>query len=88
MPQEGRVVHDTGGYRGWWPMKTFDGKGPDGQMQGREVFKNVVNGQVAAPEKGWNGEPPAPTGDLSTVRHSSDAYRSGWERIWGSREAT
>jgi len=73
----------TSGYEGWAPMKFFEGKGPDGELRGTEGFRNVVNGEECRPEKGWDGEPPYPTGDL-TVRHASDAYRQGWERIWGS----
>lgn len=78
---------DTAGYKGWWPMKVHTHMGPDGEPRGRECFKSVVDGQMVVPENGWNGEPPAPTGDSSTARHSSDAYREGWERIWGSGSA-
>lgn len=78
------MSHDTSGYKGWWPMKFFEGKDCFGVPQTSEGFKNVLTGQEVMPEKGHNGEPPCPTGDLATVRHSSDAYKAGWERIWGS----
>ncbi len=75
----------TAGYEGWAPVQFFMGKGRDGQRIGREGFRNVVNGEECKPEKGWDGEPPYPTGDLSTVRHASDAYRRGYEEIrWES----
>lgn len=75
---------ETAGHKGWWPMRVFEGHNPDGTMQGREAFKSVVDGKLVIPEKGWNGEPPHPTGDLANCRHVSEAYREGWERIWGS----
>ena len=74
---------NTSGYRGWWPLKFFEGKNWDGTPKTTEGFRNVLTGQEVTPEKGHNGEPPYPTGDLATVRHSSDAYREGWEQIWG-----
>jgi len=67
-------------------MKFFEGKDHFGVPQTSEGFKNVLTGQEVMPEKGHNGEPPCPTGDLATVRHSGDAYKQGWERIWGSKE--
>jgi hypothetical protein len=73
---------DTSGYRGWWPMKVFTGTGPDGEPQGRECFKSVVDGKIFTPENGWNGEPPAPTGDLASCRHTpSDKFRQNYSLI-------
>lgn len=78
---------ETSGYKGWWPMKVFTGMGPDGEPVGKECFRSVVDGRIETPEAGWNGEPPAPTGELATVRHSSDAYRQGYDRIrWDRSE--
>lgn len=76
---------DTSGYGGWWPVKFFTGKGPGGQMQGQEGFRNVVNGQEIKPEDGWSTrELPYPTGDLSNCRHVSEAYRRNYDLIdWG-----
>jgi len=62
-------------------MREFTGKAPDGSMQGREIFRNVTNGQVAAPAEGWNGEPPYPTGDLPNCRHISMRYRENFDQI-------
>jgi hypothetical protein len=44
----------------------------------------MVNGEFHAPEKGFDGEPPRPSGDLSNVRHVSETYRENYDRIdWG-----
>lgn len=75
------MSQDTSGYRGWWPMKFFEGKNPDGTKKGTEGFRNVENGQEVRPENGWNGEPPYPTGDLASCRHVSKKYRQGYEQI-------
>lgn len=76
---------DTSGYKGWWPVRFFTGKGPDGQMQGQDGFRNVVNGQEVKPENGWNArELPYPTGDNANCRHVSAAYRHNYDQIdWG-----
>jgi hypothetical protein len=72
---------DTSGYKGWIPILFKQGThgGPP-----QEGFKNVLTNEEVVPQKGWNGEPPGPTGELTT-RHSS-AYCEGWERIWGKKE--
>jgi len=76
---------NTSGFNGWKEVKAFEGKDKDGQMVGDEGFRNIVTGQLYRPRDGWNGEPPAPTGDLACVRHVSDAYRKGYEGIkWAS----
>jgi hypothetical protein len=68
-----------GKYGNWAEMKEFEGKTPDGQMKGREIFKNMNTGEVAAPEDGWNGAPPCPTGILNT--HVTDRYRHRYDEI-------
>jgi hypothetical protein len=70
----------TYGFEGWKEVKFHDGKGTDGQMQGREGFRNVVNGEEFIPEKGWDGEPPYPTGELN-CRHVSTLYRQNYDQI-------
>jgi hypothetical protein len=75
------MSQDTSGYKGWWPMKFYEGKNPDGTQKGTEGFRNVENGQEVSPENGWNGSPPYPTGDLSSCRHVSDAYRHNYDLI-------
>ena len=79
------IKKKTSGYEGWAEVKAFEGKTEDGQMVGDECFRNVINGEMCRPDKGWDGAPPYPTGDLANVRHVSDAYREGYERIeWQS----
>lgn len=68
------------GYKGWMPVQFSRGK----HLPPQEGFKNVVTNQEFIPKEGWKGEPPAPTGELNT--HTSDAYRKGWERIFGGKE--
>lgn len=77
----------TMGYRGWWPMMKAIGKGRDGKMKGKEVFRNMVTGETFDPgEKGWDGSPPYPTGDLGNIRHVSKAYRENYGKINWHRE--
>ena len=68
-----------GKYGNWAEMKLFEGKAPDGQMQGRECFKDMQTGQVVTPEKGWSGSPPCPTGILNT--HTTDRFRERYDQI-------
>jgi hypothetical protein len=72
---------ETHGHKAWWEMREFMGQDGDGIKQSREVFRNMATGEVHAPEEGWNGEPPAPSGDLAQVRHNSDLYRENYDRI-------
>src|SRR5512137_398576 len=74
--------HDTSGYKGWMPVYFNEGK----NRPPSEGFKNVLTNQEYRPPEGHNGEPPFPTGEIITVRHSGDAYREGWDRIWGHKE--
>lgn len=73
---------ETSGYKGWWEVRQYLGKDKNGVKQGKEVFRNMVTGEIFDPgERGWNGEPPYPTGDLASCRHVSDAYRRNYELI-------
>jgi hypothetical protein len=74
----------TSGFKGWMPVQFSRGK----HLPPQEGFKNVVDNREFIPKEGWNGEPPEPTGELTSVRHAGDAYRMGWERIWGSGSAS
>lgn len=76
---------DISGFRGWVPVKFYEGRNPDGSAKMSEGFKNVLNNQEVRPAEGFNGEPPYPTGELAAMRSPSDAYREGWERIWGKK---
>ena len=73
--------HNTSGYKGWMPVLFSNGKG----RPPSEGFKNVLTNQEFRPPEGFNGEPPCPTGEPIPM-HSTEAYRSGWDRIWGNKE--
>jgi len=78
---------ETGGFKGWWEVKQYLGKDKNGVKQGKEVFRNMVTGEIHDPgEKGWDGEPPYPTGDLANCRHVSEAYRRNYDFIVWDRE--
>lgn len=73
---------ETDGYKGWWEMKQFLGRDRQGKNLTKEVFRNMVTGEVYDPgEKGWNGSPPYPTGSTANIRHYSDAYRRNYDLI-------
>jgi hypothetical protein len=78
-----RLKCKTAGHAGWMPLKFGRGKGADGKIRTVEGYKNVLTDQEYIPPGGHNDAPPGPTGDLACVRHNSEAYRQGWERIWG-----
>jgi len=72
---------ETAGYRGWWPVRLYTGKDKNGVKQGREVFRNMVNGELYDPgDKGWNGSPPYPTGGPAGVL-PSELYRINYDLI-------
>jgi hypothetical protein len=73
----------TSGHKGWMPVMFKDGT--SGQRPDQEGYKNVVTNEEFIPPGGWKDGPPGPTGE--TVRHASDAYCKGWDRIWGKKEA-
>jgi hypothetical protein len=72
---------DTAGHRGWWEVKVYQGKGPDGQKVGVEAFRNMRTGEIHAPADGWNGEPPAPSGDPIPCHTPSDRFRANYDQI-------
>lgn len=79
---------ESSGYRGWWPMLQTTGRKilADGRRVkvGQEVLRNMQTGEVVVSDKGWNAEPPRPSGDVdASVRHL--AY--GNDEFWASLEA-
>ena len=73
------------GYERWRPHTFFEGYDKDGNVRTREGFKNTLTDQEVIPPKGWNADlSRLDHGDLACVSHAGDAYREGWERIWGS----
>lgn len=90
---------ETAGYRGWWPMKKIIGRNPDGSFRYQEVYVNMARsreGQVHtrryetyAPESGWNGEPPYPTGEKPAyVKHVDCGSEEFWQNMAECRHRT
>jgi hypothetical protein len=71
----------TSGFAGWKEVQVFEGRDEANNNVGREGFRNIIDGRFAIPENGWDGAPPKPTGDLACVRHTSEAYRRGYDQI-------
>lgn len=69
---------ESSGYRGWWELKLFQGKG----REPKQVFRNMLTGEVYDPgEKGWDGEPPYPTGELVVAKDGNTLYRMNYDQI-------
>lgn len=73
---------DVSGYKGWWPMQEFAGRTRNGVNVVKEVYRNVVTGEVHDPgPDGWNGDKPTnPTGVLPSYGFG------GSEELWASAE--
>ena len=81
-----RLKMPEAGYERWWPVKFYEGANRDGSLRAREGFKNTLTDQEIIPPEGWNADlSKLDHGDLACVQHSGDAYREGWERIWGKK---
>jgi len=80
--QPKNISGDTSGYRGWRALQQKIGSNADGTEQTIPVWRNVITGEFHRDHiQGWNGEPPGPTGDISNLIHSSDAYKANFDRI-------
>jgi len=51
-------MSDMSGYRKWWEVKVYQGKDENGKKVGVPAFRNMVTGEIHAPENGWDGAPP------------------------------
>jgi hypothetical protein len=71
---------DISGFKGWMPVYFSEGKG----RPAKEGYKNVLTNQEYMPPGGHNDAPPSPTGETIPL-HSTDAYRAGYDRIWGKK---
>jgi len=80
-----RLKMPEAGFERWRPHTFFEGWNMDGTRRVREGFKNTLTDQEVIPPEGWNADlSHLDHGDLACVSHAGDAYRTGWERIWGS----
>jgi len=74
---------ETSGYKRYWPLKEFVGKDMRGNKIAKEVYRDMITGQVYAPANGWDGSPPdLPSGERPAMS-ASDAYRENYKRIFG-----
>ena len=84
-----RLKMPEAGFERWRPHPFFEGFNKDGSVRTREGFKNTLTDQEFMPPDGWNADlSHLDHGDLAPIRHAGDAYREGWERIWGSGSAS
>lgn len=80
------------GFSKYWPMKEFQGKDAHGKPVGKEVYRDMETGQVY--NRKWDAgmeKTPEMKGNkaYSSVRFgNSQAYKDGWERIWGKKKGT
>lgn len=73
----------TSGFERFWPLKELTGRNMAGNKLTREIYRNMVTGEIHAPEDGWNGSPPDfPSGEKEPVISASDAYRENYDRIF------
>ena len=81
---DNRLKMAEAGFERWRPHTFFEGYNRDGSIREREGFKNTLTDQEVTPPEGWNADlSQLDHGDLAGVRHVGDAFREGWERIWG-----
>lgn len=67
-------------------VRTEDGRR---EKVGKEVLRNMVTGQVVESEKGWNAEPPNPTGEVdANVRHLAYGNDELWESLAAHKHET
>jgi len=81
------------GYRAWWPMLQTTGRKilPDGRRAkvGQEVLLNMLTGEIVSTEKGWNAEPPNPTGEKDAqTRHMAYGNDELWTNLAAHKDET
>ena len=84
MPKDINKNLETAGHKPLWPMKEFMGYGERGEKLSREVYRDMRDGKIYAPEQGWNDDPPK-LGEHGCVHLPSDAYRRGYDQIQWDR---
>lgn len=81
MPKNINGNLETAGHKALWPMKEFMGYGESGEKLSREVFRDMRDGSIYAPENGWNDDPPVHKAERGCVHLPTDAFRRGYENI-------
>jgi hypothetical protein len=71
---------ETAGSKPLWPMREFMGYGENNEKISREVYRDMRDGKIYAPEGGWNDDPP-PIGNPGCITRVSEAYRQGYDQI-------
>ncbi len=84
---------ETSGYKGWWPMKRITGRDAEGNFKFAECFVNMARTrgrhfETVCPEKGWNGEPPYPTGELLAASRHRAENDELWANLAARRDET
>lgn len=73
---------ETAGFKRWAEVRIFEGKDREGNKFGHQGFRDTLTGRLVAPERGWDGEPPAGEhGDLACVITASEQYRENYDQI-------
>ena len=71
---------DTSGHKGWWEMREFAGRTRNGVNVVKEVYRNMVTGEVHDPgPDGWNGSPPKTLTGVAAI-----AGFGGSDELWES----
>jgi len=74
------------GFKKYWPMTELMGHAADGTRVTREVFRDMVTGEICLPVdkdgnfQGWNGEPTGAKPD-QPVFSANDRYRANFDLI-------
>lgn len=77
----------TSGYKKYWPVKSFEGKRPDGSKITAEVFRDMTTGEVHYPMDkdgrlmGWNGEPPPLESGEKPAQTNNEKYLERFDLI-------
>jgi hypothetical protein len=75
---------EKSGYKRFWPLRQFTGRGPNGEKHSIEGYRDMVTGKFYAPDKGWDGSPPElPRHEKGVEVPSSKKYVDNYPAIFG-----
>ena len=75
---------EKSGYKKFWPMRQFAGRGPKGEKVAIEGFRDMVTGEFHHDGNGWNGKPPElPSGEKDATTSSSRTFVDNYPAIFG-----